>query len=54
MEDILVTLEVSKVERSREVREEAPENMRYILVTREVLKSERSMFSSLLNQEALE
>jgi hypothetical protein len=42
MELMLVTLEVLKLERSREVREEAYLNMELMLVTLEVLKLERS------------
>ena len=40
---ILVTFEVSKLERSRAVREEQPENILPISVTCEVSKLERSI-----------
>jgi len=39
---ILVTSEVSKLERSSAVKEEQPENIQYIFVTFEVSKLERS------------
>ena len=42
MRYMLVTLEVSKEERSREESLEQPSNMRYMLVTLEVSKEERS------------
>ena len=39
---IFVTFEVSKLERSRVVKEEQPENIQFIFVTLEVSKLERS------------